>query len=167
MRVFRDVTLLIFALGGAVAGSQVPTFVQQYEQALGGALHEAQLQLGRYETLARDEGASVEDFARRLAANTDASVAGVGRTIEDQAERKAALEEQAELLAAAAPLVKPWVLVRHHDADLLAGAWEKYRYTLTLDPAFAAAGVLMGLLVNAWIWGMLSLIGRRARPRPG
>ena len=46
MRLFRDATLMFLALGGAVAGSQVPLFVQQYEQRLGGALHEARLELG-------------------------------------------------------------------------------------------------------------------------
>ena len=167
MRLFRDATLLVLVLGGAVAGSQVPLFVQQYEQRLGGALHEARLELGKNERLARDEGLSVDDFARRLGRSADPSVAQLGRNVAQQAERTVALGEQAELLAAAAPLVKPLVLARRHDADLVAETWEMYRYTLTLDPSFAIAGALAGLVVNAGVWGAFGWIGRVARVRPG
>ena len=167
MRLFRDATLLVLVLGGAVAGSQVPLFVQQYEQRLGGALHEARLELGKNERLARGEGLSVDDFARRLGRSADPSVAQLGRNVAQQAERAAALREQAELLAAAAPLAKPLVLARRHDAALLAETWEMYRYTLTLDPGFAVAGALAGLVVNAGVWAALGWIGRIARARPG
>ncbi|HEX6012469.1 MAG TPA: DUF2937 family protein, partial [Geminicoccaceae bacterium] len=53
------------------------------------------------------------------------------------------------------------VLLRRHDPELLAATWAKYRYTLTLDPAFAAAGALLGLLLNAAAWNLLSWFGRR------
>ena len=42
-----------------------------------------------------------------------------------------------------------------------------YRYTLTLDPSFAIAGALAGLVVNAGVWGAFGWIGRVARVRPG
>ena len=95
------------------------------------------------------------------------TVAQLGRNVAQQAERAAALGEQAALLAAAAPLVKPLVLARRHDAALLAATWGMYRYTLTLDPGFAVAGALAGLVVNAGVWAALGWIGRIARARPG
>ena len=168
MRLFRDVTLLVLVLGGAVAGSQVPLFVQQYEQRLGGALHEARLELGKNERLARGEGLWVDDFARRLGRSADPSVAQLGRNVAQQAERAAALGEQAAPLAAAAPLAKPLVLARRHDAGPASRRRGRcIRYTLTLDPGFAAAGALAGLVVNAGVWAALGWIGRVARARPG
>ena len=50
---------------------------------------------------------------------------------------------------------------------LVAETWEMYRYTLTLDPSFAIAGALVGLVVNAGVWGAFGWIGRVARARPG
>ena len=161
MRFFRDLTLVILVLAGTVGFSQVPRFVQEYEQRLGGALQEARRQLGQYEGLAQRERVPLELFWRRLSENAVPSVAGVGEVIRGQAERAATLAEQADAMAAASRLEKPWVLLRGHDDELLAATWSKYEYTLTLEPAFAALGALAGLLLNAAFWGLLGLMRRQ------
>lgn len=153
MRVLRDLTLVLLVLGGAVGFSQVPRFVQEYEQRLGGALQEAQRQLLRYQDLAGSDGTPVDTLSRRLAANADPAIAGVGRAIGEQAWRAANLEAQAAALAAAGRFRKPFILLRNHDGELLAATWAKYAYTLTLDLPFAAIGALAGLVVNATAWG--------------
>ena len=61
MRLFRDTTLVVLALLGAIALSQVPRFVQEYEQRLGGALQEARRQLGQYEILGAKRGRTAGD----------------------------------------------------------------------------------------------------------
>jgi hypothetical protein len=162
MRTIRDVTLVILTLLSAIGFSQVPRFVQEYEQRLGGALQEARRQLAQYESLARNEGLPLETFWQRLGASGDRSVAAVGRSIGEQAARAASLGAQAEALENAGRFMKPLVLLRQHDADLLAATWAKYEYTLTLDIGFAAAGAVVGLLLNAVLWAVL-LGGRHPR----
>jgi hypothetical protein len=162
MRFFRDLTLLVLVLGGAIGFSQVPRFVQEYEQRLGGALQEARRQLDRYDELARSEGLPVEALGRRLAASADPAVAGMGRVVAEQAGRVTDLMEQADALAAASRFLKPLILLQHHDAELLAATWAKFEYTLTLDVGFAALGALVGLVVNALLW---AVPGRRAAKR--
>lgn len=152
MRLLRDLSLVVLVLGGAVGFSQVPRFVQEYEQRLGGALQEVQRQLGRYRDLAGAEAGTVEELGRRLVANPDPAVAGVGRAIAEQVGRAASLEGQARALAAASRFRKPLVLLRHHDRELLAATWARYEPTLTLDIAFASLGVVAGVLVNGLIW---------------
>jgi hypothetical protein len=152
MRLIRDLTLVILVLAGAVAFSQVPRFVQEYEQRLGGALQEAQRQLDRYETLARQHDLNVSGLGQRFAASADPAVAGIGRIVQEQAGRLEDLRAQAQALAAAGRLAKPMVLLRHHDSAILAATWAKFAYTLTLDPGFAALGAAAGLLLNALIW---------------
>jgi hypothetical protein len=161
MRLFRDLTLVVLVLGGAMGFSQVPRFVQEYEQRLGGALQEAQRQLLRYQDLSGGVGAPVDTLARRLAANPDPAVAGVGRAIAEQAGRAASLEAQSVALAGASRFRKPLVLLRNHDRELLAATWARYEFTFTLDLAFAAAGAVAGLLLNAFLW---AVAGRLARP---
>jgi hypothetical protein len=163
VRIARDATLVVLTLAGAVALSQAPRFVQEYEQRLGGALQEARRQLAEHERLASREGLSLDAFARRLAASPDRSVAGVGALLGDQAERAASLARQAQALESAGHFAKPLVLLRRHDRELLAATWAKYRYTLTLDPGFAAAGALLGLLLNAAVWSLPVRFGRRRR----
>jgi hypothetical protein len=161
MRLLRDATLVILTLAGAVGFSQVPRFVQEYEQRLGGALQEARRQLDRYEVLALGEAGTVESLSRRLAASADPAVAGLGRAIDEQATRTAELAAHAEALAGAGRFRKPILLLRHHDRELLAATWAKYDYTLTLDVAFAAAGALAGLVLNAAVWGIATWPRRR------
>jgi hypothetical protein len=163
MRTIRDVTLVVLTLLGAIGFSQVPRFVQEYEQRLGGALQEARRQLAQYESLARNEGLPLEAFWQRLGASSDRSVAAVGRSIGVQAERAASLGAQAEALEDAGRFMKPLVLLRRHDPELVAATWAKYEYTLTLDIGFAAAGAFLGLLVNAALWGVLAGSGRARR----
>jgi hypothetical protein len=161
VRIARDATLVALTLAGAVVLSQAPRFVQEYEQRLGGALQEARRQLAEHERLAAREGLSLDAFAHRLTASPDRTVAGIGALLGEQAERAASLARQAQALESAGHLAKPFVLLRRHDRELLAATWAKYRYTLTLDPAFAAAGALLGLLLNAAAWNLLSWFGRR------
>jgi hypothetical protein len=164
VRIARDATLVALTLAGAIALSQAPRFVQEYEQRLGGALQEARRQLGEHERLASHEGLSFDAFVRRLASSPDRSVAGIGALLGEQAERAASLARQARALDAAGHFAKPLVLLRRHDPELLAAAWAKYRYTLTLDPGFAALGGLVGLLLNAGFWSLLACLGRWRRP---
>lgn len=152
MHLVRDLTLVLLVLGGAIGFSQVPRFVQEYEQRLGGALQEARRQLDRLEVLARRSDLTLEAFAERSAASTDPTLAEVGRIVGEQMARVADLSGQAQALAAAGRLAKPLVLLRRHDPELLAATWARFAYTLTLDPGFAALGVLAGLCLNALLW---------------
>lgn len=152
MRFFRDLTLLVLVLGGAIGFSQVPRFVQEYEQRLGGALQEAQRQLARFDALALGQGVPLAALGRRLEESADPAVAGMGRVVREQAGRVTALMQQADALAGASRFLKPLILLQHHDAELLAATWAKYEYTLTLDIGFAALGALVGLLLNALLW---------------
>lgn len=163
MRFFRDLTLVLFVLAGTIGMSQVPRFVQEYEQRLGGALQEARRQLAEFERLATREGLTLDAFAQALGTNQASAVAGLGRSIQAQAARTHALAAQAEALERAGRFRKPLLLLRHHDRDLLAATWAKYALTLTLDPGFAALGALFGLVVNGLLWAVL---GPRRRRQP-
>jgi hypothetical protein len=163
VRIARDATLVTLTLAGAIVLSQAPRFVQEYEQRLGGALQEARRQLAEHERLAAREGLSLDAFAHRLAASPDRSVAGIGALLGEQAERASSLARQARALESAEHFAKPLVLLRRHAPELLAATWAKYRYTLTLDPGFAAAGALLGLLLNATVWTFPVRFGWRRR----
>lgn len=152
MRLLRDLTLVTLVLAGAIGFSQVPRFVQEYEQRLGGAVQEAQRQLDRYDTLARQNDLTVAGLGQRFAASADPAVAGIGHIVQEQTGRLEDLRAQAQALAAAGRLAKPLILLRHQDPAILAATWAKFGYTLTLDPGFAALGATAGLVLNALVW---------------
>ena len=68
MRALQELTLVVAILAGAIGGSQVPRFVQEYEQRLGGASQEAGRQLAAYRRVAEAAGQPFADYLRRLTA---------------------------------------------------------------------------------------------------
>lgn len=151
MRPLRELTLILLVLAGAILASQVPRFVQEYEQRLGGALQVAQANVERDEGLARARNLAIADYLRQLEAE--------GPLAREQADgiraralQYAELRRQAEELAGSSRLVRPVVLARAHDPDLLRATWEKYEVTLTFDLAFGAIGLLVGWLINSILW---------------
>jgi hypothetical protein len=81
MRALQELTLIVAILAGTIGGSQVPRFVQEYEQRLGGASQEADRQLAEYRRIAEATGQPFADYLRQLSGNEDPSVAATGRTI--------------------------------------------------------------------------------------
>jgi hypothetical protein len=165
VRALQELSLVIVVLAGAIGGSQVPRFVQEYEQRLGGASQEAGRQLAAYRRVAEATGQPFADYLRRLSGNEDPSVAATGRTIAATEVRATGLGAQAEALERASRLLKPLVLLRRHDPELLRATWARFEPTLTLDPGFAALGVLLGWLLNALLWGLARRRRRGRAPR--
>ncbi len=166
MTALREAMAMLVALVVAVAASQVPAFVQQYEQRLGGALQEAQRQLGQFEGNAAAAGLSFNDYLRHLTQSSDPAVARTGDTVAGVARRVAELGAEAQALAAASHLMKPVVLAGRYDPDLLAGAWRQFQLTLLLDPEFAVVGLVLGWLLHRLVWAVLDLARPRQRHRP-
>ena len=155
VQALNDLTLIIAILVGAVGGSQVPRFVQEYEQRLGGASQEANRQVAEYRRVADAAGLSFADYLDRLGNSTDPSVSGTGQTIAATDVRARGLAAQAQVLDQTSRLLKPIVLLRQHDPELLRATWTRFEPTLTLDLSFATMGVLLCWLLNALLWALL------------
>lgn len=154
MRPFRELTLILLAVAGALLLSQLPGYVAAYEQRLGGALDEARRTLYGFMQDAAANGLSFEEYVARLKANADGSVAATGASIEALAQRVASLTAQQEELVAAGKLEKPLVLLQRHDPDLLRASWAAYQVSPSLDLEFGGAGLLLGWLLNALLWAL-------------
>src|SRR3954465_13188657 len=72
---------------GAVAFCQLPEFIQQYLQRLGGRLDEARRQLAQFEAVAAQSKLTLAEFITRTAANTDTAVAKLGGVMQDTVAR--------------------------------------------------------------------------------
>ena len=165
MTALREAMAMMLALVVAIAASQVPAFVQQYQQRLGGALQEAQRQLGEFEANATASGLSFNDYVKRLSQNADPAVARTGETVGGAARRVADLGAQAQALADASHLLRPLVLAGRYDSELLAGTWRQFDYTLLLDPEFALVGLVLGWLIHRLLWTLLRLFRPTERRR--
>ena len=163
IRVARDLVLVLFVLAGAVGGSQVPRFTQEYEQRLGGAQQEAARQLAQFEALAGGQGLGFETYLGRLRGSGDAAVRATGGVVANLRQRLADLDEEVLRLRDAGWLARPVVILLHADPDLLRGAWRTFRFSVSLDPAFGGIGIVLGYAAQLGVAAIARLAWRRAR----
>ena len=140
----RIVGLCCLALVAAVA-AQLPAFVQQYLQRLGGHLDEARYMAAQ---------AATGDAYRELA---PAARAVVLRTTETRAETLAAAHDA---IAGAGDLTRPLVFLTHIDEAIAAATWRMFEPGLPLGWGGAAYGLAAAGLAFLGFAGGRKLVGR-------
>jgi hypothetical protein len=162
-RALRDLLLIGFALASILAASQIPGFIQESEQRLGGARDEMTRLVVEFTSIAERADTDLAGYAIHLVDNADASISATGREILSLLERENAMAAHADALAASSRLVKPLVVIGYADREIVGATWKVYRYTLTLDPEFGLMGLGVGWLLYAFISAILgAMIPRRS-----
>lgn len=130
---------------GAVLFSQIPEFMQQYVQRLGGHLDEARRQLERFREAAAQAGMSLDAWIHLMTGNSDPSVARIGQIVEETRARVQTLAADESAIRTAAPLARPFVFLRHADPQIVRATADVFRPAVptTVEGAiYAAAGLL-------------------------
>jgi len=161
----------ILCATGAVLFSQLPEFMQQYLQRLGGHLDEARRNLEQFRATAAHSGLTLDRFITQTAANADPAVAklagvmtGAVARVDDLAAAQAAITQ--------APLwSRPFVFLRHLDPGIAEATWGIFKPavpTTVEGLVYALAGML--ILLGVYHLGLkpavTRLFRRRARPAP-
>ena len=150
--IFRTVETLFdraVCVIGAVAFAQLPEFIQQYRQRLGGHLDEARRQLAEFVAIATHAKLSLPQFIERTSTTPDAGVAQLGGVMRNAVLRVNELTAADAALRDASLWAKPFVFFRYIDAGVARSTWEIYR------PAVPTTGE--GLIYA--LAGMLTLLG--------
>jgi hypothetical protein len=135
----------IGAAAGAASGSQLPEFVQQYLQRLGGHRDEA----FRFVQMLKAQG-------------TDASSAVLALA----QERADSLARAFDTIAQAGDLARPAVFLRYADVDVANATLELFKPAVPLTPAgliYGGIGLLIGIVVVNLLIAPFALFGRTAR----
>ena len=135
----------IGAAAGAASGSQLPEFVQQYLQRLGGHRDEA----FRFVQMLKSQG-------------TDASAAVVSLA----QERADSLARAFDAIAQASDILRPAIFLRYADVDVVQATWELFRPAVPLTPAgliYGGIGLLMGIVVVNLLIAPFALFRPKAR----
>ncbi len=131
---------------GAVLFSQLPEFIQQYLQRLGGHLDEARRQLDQFREVAAKSGLTLEQLTAQTQANTEATVARLGHLMHDTADRVYVLANADAAIRHASILTRPFVFLRHVDLSIARGTWSIFRPAVptTIEGMlYAGLGVLI------------------------
>lgn len=149
----------------ALAASQLPEYIQQYRQRLGGALDEIRAEIAAFDAEAARQSLDRGQAVARLKTNPDILARERGEAVETLTGREDRLEGQARAFAVAGPVSQYWVLLTGLDPKLAARAYEAFEPAAPLTTAGLIAGGF-GLFAGWLATHMVALpFRRRSRPR--
>jgi hypothetical protein len=149
---------------GAVLFSQVPEFMQQYLQRLGGHLDEARLTISRFRDAAAQSGSTLDLVIAGSAQNPDPSMRNIGGVIQGAITRADHLAAADEALRSASVWTRPFVFLRHVDWGIAKATWEIYRPAVpTTAEGFIYAGVGVIFALSIYYLGVKAPIAAHYR----
>jgi hypothetical protein len=151
---------------GTVAFSQVPEFMQQYLQRLGGHLDEARRQLGKFHGAAEQSGLTLDRLIAQTTSNADPAVAKLGGVMTDSVARVEELQAAQTAIMSASLWERPFVFLRNVDPEIARATWQIFKPAIptTVEGLlYAAAGMLV--LLTIYHAGVRYPITRMARLR--
>ena len=136
----------VLCVVGAVTLAQLPEFIQQYRQRLGGHLDEARHQLAEFVTIAFHAKLSLQQFIERTSTTPDTTVAQLGGVMRNTVLRVDELAAAEAALNHASLWAKPFIFFRSIDAGIASATLEIYRPavpTTVEGLIYALAGMLI------------------------
>jgi hypothetical protein len=133
---------------GAVGLSQMPEFIQQYLQRLGGHVDEARRQVEQYKNVATQSHETLDQLIAQTTANADAAVSRLGHVMSDAVTRLQTLQSDQALIADAPAWKQPFVFITHADTQIVHKTWAIFRpgVPVTLEGlAYALVGIFLFL----------------------
>lgn len=172
LSVFDSLLDRILCVMGAVLFSQVPEFMQQYLQRLGGHLAEAIRQLSAFQQTASQAGLSLDQLIEKTGSNADPAVARLGGVMTDAAQRVSSLQTAHDALLHAEPWMRPVSFVRHLDLEIARatlGIFKPAVPTTIEGLTYALCGMVVFLtfyhVALRKLWSLFQPAGHRARPQ--
>ncbi len=161
----------ILCVIGTVLFSQIPEFMQQYLQRLGGHLDEARRQLEQFQSTATQSGLTLDRFIAQTSANAEPAVARLGAVMTETATRVETLAAAQTAMQQATLWTRPFVFLRHLDLSIGRATWAIFKPAVptTLEGlVYALAGMLV--LLAIYHFGikraLVRIFSRRAKPVP-
>lgn len=111
LSLFDGILDRIFSVIGAAAFSQIPEFMQQYIQRLGGHADEAQHHVGLIKKAAKLSGHSLSTYIETFITDTDPTIVQQGQLIQRTIERARELAEALQAISNASVFTKPFVFL--------------------------------------------------------
>lgn len=140
----------LLCVAGTVIFSQVPEFMQQYQQRLGGHLDEARRQLAQFHQTAAQSGLTLDRLVTQTSANADPAVAKLSGVMTEAISRVETLESAQSAIQNASLWTRPFVFVQHMDRAIVHATWSIFRPAVptTIEGlVYALCGMLVLLSV--------------------
>ncbi|MFA6287857.1 MAG: DUF2937 family protein [Opitutaceae bacterium] len=152
---------------GAVLFCQLPEFIQQYLQRLGGRLDEARRQLAQFTEVAAQSKLTLAEFITRTGHNADESVARLAGVMSDAVTRVDSLAAADLAIRNASLWEKPFVFFAHLDPSITHATLSIYKPAVPTTIEGLIYAVLGMLVILGLYHGLIRYpIMKAAKPRP-
>jgi hypothetical protein len=112
---------------GTVIFSQIPEFMQQYLQRLGGHLDEARRQVEQFHRTATQSGLTLAKLIEQTTTNTDPAVAKLGGVMTEAMTRVDTLEAAQAALQHSSLWSRPFVFLQQLDPTIAHATWTIFK----------------------------------------
>ncbi len=149
MRAMLRIPVILVALLFGATGSQLPEFVQQYSQRLGGAVDELTGFVAQFDEDARAAGLSRNAALKEYTARNSEFLGRRGDTVAETIQRYERLKTQKADLDGASPVGRVVKFIINPQSDIAGRAWEDFKPAMPLTfegGVFALLGVLLSLI---------------------
>ena len=158
----------LFALVAGGLASQMPEFVQQYRQRLGGAIDELQRFMSDFDRDARTTGLTRAQGIETLRKNDDKLASQRGRRIRETEARLARLKRQQSDFRDAGSFRRIAVMTRQFDTQIAKSAYAEFEPAIPITGeglVTALAGFLAGLGIWKFFAWPVNAVHKRRRNR--
>jgi hypothetical protein len=157
---------LFFAMIFGVSMTQVPEFVEQYKQRLGGAIDELAVVVARFDSDSKAQGLSEKGGIDRLNANPDVFVRQRGKQMAEVSARLDRLRETQEALNREGPVGRITTIVTHYDPGMARRAFDAFQPAVPVSAESFVLGVLGFIFGGGFVHIAVHPLGRgKRRPR--
>lgn len=158
--ILRRLALFLALLFGAGA-TQMPEFVEQYRQRLGGAIDELAANIARFDSDSAQQGLTETGGIDRLRANPDPFVQERGDQMQDNVKRLETLRDTQATFRSEGPVARLTTFATHYDNRIARGAWSDFAPAVPVSAEAFVLG-LLGFLIGG---GAVHVAGRPFRRR--
>jgi hypothetical protein len=152
----------LLCVAGAVLCSQLPEFIQQYVQRLGGHLDEARRQLAQFGEIAKRSGLTLEQLMAKSQDSSEATVASMGQLMHGTVARVNALSAADAALRGASIFSRPFVFLRHVDLPIARATWGAFKPAVPTTAEGMLYAIFGVLLIMVLYHGAVRYPARRA-----
>lgn len=140
----------LFAVASALIFSQIPIFMQHYQQHLSGHVTELQMQVQSMRNAAALTGKSLQQYVIKFLSSEDVDFKNQGNLMNEMIHRYNSLSEGHQALQEASIYSKPIVFLKYFDKNIAQSTWNSFEIGLSFNIEgiiYALIGIGFGLLV--------------------
>ncbi|HOP28738.1 MAG TPA: DUF2937 family protein [Spirochaetota bacterium] len=156
------------AAAGAVVFMQIPAFIVQYIQRLGGHVDELKLLIEKYKAAAADSGRPLTEYVQLHIQSGVKEFASTGKLMSENIERFNFLSDAHQQISSASGIKQFFLFISKSDMDIIRGTYSDFVPGISFSVQsviYAAAGIVLFMSLYFIIKKSITLIFSRFKSK--